>query len=187
MGEEITHHEDVCRRQKDGNIAVGVGRGLRQQVQFLGPYIECEWVVESQRRPGFSRRSRNAPRKRRHILVGRQALAAICMSEHRSAGSGKSGIAVGMVEMPVRVDHPSGRPTERADDSVRYLCDAGTVAGVYYRRGLQSHNRGHIPAGAGKDENTGPDLRRQERSGLVGDPGHGDQPVWRKAVRGKAI
>jgi len=51
----------------------------------------------------------------------------------------------------------------------------------------RSRNRRQITPGARKDENTGPDLRRQERRGLVGDPGLGDQPVRRKAVRGKAI
>ena len=38
----------------------------------------------------------------------------------------------------------------------------------------------------GEDEHTRPDLRGH-RCGLVGDPGHGDQPVRRKAVLGKAI
>jgi hypothetical protein len=113
MSEEIAGHEHVCRRQKHRDIAIGVGRGLRQQVQFLGSDIERERVVGGQRRPGLAR-SRNAPRQRGYILAGRQARTAIGIEDRRT-GRGKGGVAIGMIEMPVRIDNPLRlRPSTRA-------------------------------------------------------------------------
>jgi hypothetical protein len=114
LSEEIAGHEHVCRRQKHRDIAIGVGRGLRQQVQFLRSDIERERVVGAQRRPGLARRSRNAPRQRGYILAGRQARTAIGMGEDRRTGRGKGGVAIGMIEMPVRINPLRLRPSTPA-------------------------------------------------------------------------
>src|SRR5262245_20703105 len=58
-------------RQKNRDISVGVGRGLRQQAQLLRPDVQHDRAVERKARPGAARRGRNAPRKRRDVLVSR--------------------------------------------------------------------------------------------------------------------
>src|SRR5271168_2549801 len=103
MGEEIACYEYVRGGQKDGDISVGVGWGLRKQLQFVGADIDHQRLVEGDRRPGRARRGRNVPRQRRHILVRRKAPAAIGMTEDRRTCGGKSGVAIGMIEMPVSV------------------------------------------------------------------------------------
>src|SRR5580692_7585088 len=106
MGEEIARYEYVRGRQKYGYIPVGVGRGLREQLQLFCADIDHQRLVEGNRRPGRARRGRNVPRQRRHMLVRRKAPAAIGMTEDRRACGTKSGVAVGMIEMPVSVDDP---------------------------------------------------------------------------------
>jgi len=144
-------------------------------------------VVEGQRRPGLARRSRNAPRQRGYILAGRQPRTAIGVRKDRRTGRGKGGVAVGMIEMPVRVDNPLRHSPERAGDSVFNLRNTGTITRVNDRSPRRSHDRRQIAPRAREDENTGADLRRQERRGLVGYPGLSDQAARRKAVPGEGI
>jgi hypothetical protein len=109
------------------------------------------------------------------------------MGEDRRAGRGKGGVAIGMIEMPVRIDDPLRHSPEHAGDSVCNLRNAGTITRVNDRSPRRSRNRRQIAPGARKDENTGPDLRGQKRRGFVGLPGLSDQAVRRKAVLGKGI
>ena len=144
-------------------------------------------MVEGQRRPGLAWRRRNAPRQRGYVLAGRQARTAIGMGKDRRTGRGKGGVAIGVIEMPVRIDNPLRHSPEHAGDSVFNLRNAGTIARVNDRSSRRSRNRRQVAPGARKDENTEADLRRQERRGLVGCPGLSDQAARRKAVLGEGI
>ena len=109
------------------------------------------------------------------------------MGEDRRTGRGKGGVAIGMIEMPVRIDNPLRHSPEHAGGSVFNLRNAGTITRVNDRSPRRSRNRRQIAPGSRNDENTGPDLRRQERRGLIGYPGLGDQAARRKAVLGEGI
>jgi len=109
------------------------------------------------------------------------------MGEDRRTGRGKGGVAIGMIEMPVRIDNPSRHSPEHGADSLFKLRNAETITRVDDRCPRRSRNRRQIAPGARKDEDTRPDLRRQERRGLVGYPGLSHQDVQRKAVPGKCI
>jgi hypothetical protein len=69
------------------------------------------------------------------------------MGEDRRTGRGKGGVAIGKIEMPVRLQSP-----QRGDHNSRQRSFP-----------QRSRNRRQIAPGARRDENTGPDLRRQWR------------------------
>jgi hypothetical protein len=52
------------------------------------------------------------------------------MGEDRRTGRGKGGVAIGMIEMPVRIDNPLRHSPEHAGDNVFNLRNAGAITRV---------------------------------------------------------
>jgi hypothetical protein len=104
------------------------------------------------------------------------------MGDDGGAGRRERGVAVGVIEMPVRVDVPFRFSRQGRSDRSPDFGDARPVTRIDDSDGLGPRDRGHSTARAGKHEEAGADLVAQQRRSLIGGPGLGDEPVQRKAL-----